>query len=328
MKILFHTHLALDFPEQVQEFAAGFPDHEFVSVSGKTQLFAEIVDADVLVDHRVSDELLDRSTRLKWLFVPFTGVNGIPWELLVRRGVRVSNNHGNAGIVAERSFSLALALLGRVPEFDRGLRRGYWHRNDSREEPFIFWTSLTGKRVSILGTGAIGCRIAEMCSAFTDDITGFKRTSPEVHYPGFRRTTTNLSDALENCDLCFVALPLTEATKGLIGAPELAMLKGGYIVNISRGEIVQEKPLYDALSSGELKGAGLDVWYQYPEPFHGNRLPSELDFHEMQNVVLSPHAGSHAVEGKLGQLEGTLKNLAALIENGEPLDIADPAAGY
>lgn len=328
MKVLFHTHLTLDFPEQLRNFTAGFPDHRFVTVSGKEQLFAEIADADVLVDHRISEELLDQAPRLKWIFVPFTGVNKIPWELLENRGIRVSNNHGNAGIVAERSFSLALALMGRVAEYDRGLRKGYWHRKDSREEPFIFWTSLTGKRVSILGTGAIGCRIAEMCAPFTEDITGFKRSSPEVNYPGFRRITTNLTDALENCDLCFVTLPLTEATKGMIGTRELAMLKGGYIVNISRGEIIQEQALFDALGSGVLKGAGLDVWHQYPSPFHANCLPSELGFHELDNVVLSPHAGSHAVEGKLGQLEGTFKNLAALIETGEPLDIADPAVGY
>lgn len=328
MKIVFHTHLVLDFPDRLKEYIKLFPEHEFVSVSGSPQLHAEIVDADVLVDHRISDELLDMAPLLKWIFVPFTGVNKIPWELLKRRGIRVSNNHGNAGIVAERAFSLALATLGRVAEYDRGLRRGYWHRNDSREEPFIFWTSLAGKRVSILGTGAIGCRIAEMCGPFTDDITGFKRTSPEVNYPGFRRITTDLSDALENCDVCFVTLPLTDATEGLIAAGELALLKGGYIVNISRGTIIQEQALYDALSTGELKGAGLDVWYQHPNPFHVNQMPSELGFHELDNVVLSPHAGSHAVEGKFGQLEGTLKNLTALFETGEPLDIADPATGY
>ncbi len=328
MKFLFRTHLALDFPERISEIAEAYHEHEFVTVSGKAQLYKEIADSDVLVDHRIDEELLDAATKLKWVFVPFTGLNSIPWKLLTERGIRVSNNHGNADIVAERAFSLALAVMGRIPEFDRGLRRGYWHRNESREEPFVFWTSLGGKRVSILGTGAIGCRIAEISSAFTDRITGFRRREVEVNSGKFGQITTNLSEALESCDVCFITLPLTPATEGLIGEAELKMMEGGYLVNVSRGEIVKEKPLFDALACGQLRGAGLDVWYQYPEPFHSQRRPSKLAFHELENVVLSPHAGSHAPEGKLGQLEGTLKNIESLIDTGIPLDIADPAAGY
>ena len=106
------------------------------------------------------------------------------------------------------------------------------------------------------------------------------------------------------------------------------MLEDGYLVNVSRGEIVKEKPLFDALACGRLRGAGLDVWYQYPEPFHVERRPSKLAFHGLENVVLSPHAGSHAPEGKLGQLEGALRNIVSLIDTGIPLDIADPVAGY
>ncbi|MCK5250792.1 MAG: hypothetical protein KAJ98_12555, partial [Spirochaetaceae bacterium] len=109
MKFLFHTHLALDFPERLGDFITAYPGHEFVSVTGRDRLFTEITDTEVLVDHRITEELLDAAPRLKWIFVPFTGVNRIPWNLLEGRGIRVSNNHGNAMIVAERAFALALA---------------------------------------------------------------------------------------------------------------------------------------------------------------------------------------------------------------------------
>ena len=106
------------------------------------------------------------------------------------------------------------------------------------------------------------------------------------------------------------------------------MLKGAYLVNVSRGKIIDEGPLYRALSEGILAGAALDVRHRCPESFSENRLPSEYPFHTLENVVLSPHAGSSTREGKLGQLEGTPANLEALFKTGTPEDIADPASGY
>jgi phosphoglycerate dehydrogenase-like enzyme len=328
MKVVFHTHLAADFIPRIIEFSKGFPGHEFVIASGGTSLLRLLADAEVLVDHRVTAELLDAAPRLIWLFVPFTGVNGVQWELLEPRGIRVCNNHGNAAVVAERALALALAATGRIVEFDRGLRRGNWFRNESRTEPFVFWTSLARRRVSILGTGAIGQNIARLLVPFSPDLLGFRRTSDGSKVPFFSRVTTNLDTALEHAEICFITLPLTPETDGLIGENELALLKNCYLVNISRGEIILEKALFHALKSGLLAGAALDVWYRYPEPFHAPRLPSDLPFHELENLVLSPHAGSHTPEGKEGQLEGVLKNLEALLESGLPMDIAEPGKRY
>ncbi|MDF1569368.1 MAG: 2-hydroxyacid dehydrogenase [Spirochaetaceae bacterium] len=328
MKIIFHTHLALDFPDRVAAFTEHYPQHQFLVVRGKDELFAHASEAEVLVDHRINEELLDAAPKLKWVFIPFTGVNFLPWELLTSRGVRVCNNHGNARIVAERALALALDAMGRVSEFDRGMRRGRWHRREGREEPFVLWTSLSGSRAAILGTGAIGTAIAEFLAPFTDNIIGFRRRSGGQPGANFREITDDIETALRGARICFISLPLTPSTEGLIGAEELSLMEGGFLVNVSRGGIVAEEPLYQALSDGVLSGAGLDVWYRYPEPFTAECLPSDYPFHELENVVLSPHAGSHAPEGKMGQLEGTLENLAALIETGEPRDIADPLTGY
>ncbi|MFW6293547.1 MAG: NAD(P)-dependent oxidoreductase [Spirochaetota bacterium] len=328
MKIVFHTHLAVDFSERIAAFAARFPDHDFVVAAEEAELVAAIPNADVLVDHRITPDLLDAAGELKWVFVPFTGVNTLPWELLNEHGVQVSNNHGNAAIVAERALALALASMGRVAEFDRGMRRGHWFRRDESREPFVMWTSLLGARVSILGTGAIGSAIARLVAPFTDDVVGFRRRSSAEVPPHFRSVSTDLHEALSGARVCFVALPHTAATDSLLGEEELVLLEGAFLVNVSRGSIVAERPLYDALAQGRLAGAGIDAWYTYPNPFASDAYPSGYPFHELENVVLSPHAGSHAPEGKLGQLEGTLKNLAALIETGRPLDVVDRSAGY
>lgn len=328
MKFLFHTHLGLEFPQRISDFAAGYPGHEFVVARDKEELFREIGDVDGLVDHRVNEDLLDRAEKLRWFFVPFTGANRLPWDLLDSRDIRISNNHGNAPIVAERAVALALDVMGRVAEFDRGLRRAYWQRNTGKDEPFVYWTSLTGKRVAILGTGAIGIHIARFIAPFTTDIVGFRRSEAAPVPPEFPSITFNLKVALGHADLCFVALPLTPSTRDLIGEAELAALEDGYLVNVSRGEIVQERPFYDSLKNRLLRGAASDAWYRYPEPFAAPCFPSDLPFHELDNLVLSPHAGSHTTEGKMGQLEGVLENIAACIETGSPRDIVDPKAGY
>ena len=328
MKILFHTHLAVDFSDRVAAFASRYPDHDFVVAADEAELLAAISSADVLVDHRITPGLLAAAAKLKWVFVPFTGVNSLPWELLDAHGVQVSNNHGNAAIVAERALTLALASMGRVAEFDRGMRRGHWFRRDESREPFVMWASLSGARVSILGTGAIGSEVARLVAPFTDDVIGFRRRSSAEILSHFRSITTDLHEALAGARVCFVALPHTPATDTLLGEEELGLLEGSFLVNVSRGSIIVEQPLYDALAHGRLAGAGIDAWYTYPNPFAADTYPSQYPFHELENVVLSPHAGSHAPEGKLGQLEGTLSNLAALIETGRPMDVVDPSAGY
>lgn len=328
MKILFRTHLVLDYPAKVEQFTARFPEHTFVSAFEDEEFFNELKSADVLVDHRISTELLNRAPVLQWIFVPFTGVNRLPLKECALRGIGISNNHGNARYTAERGFALALALLGRVVAFDQGLRRAYWHRNESLEQPFILWDSLFNKKIGILGTGAIGSWIARLAAPFGGRVTGFRRSLSTRPPEGFVRISNDLRDTLHEADLVFNTLPLTGETRGMIGAGELELLTGSYLVNISRAEIVREEPLYRALKDGRLRGAALDVWYRYPAPFAAETMPSEFPFHELDNVLLSPHAGSHTAEGKAGQLEAMLENLKALLQNGKPLNVVDPAQGY
>lgn len=325
MKVVFNTHLAGEFPQRIAQFASQFPDHRIITVNTKDELLAEIRDAHVLVDYRADDALLDSAPELQWMFVPFTGVDGIPRELLRSRGIRVSNNHGNASVVAERAVSMALAVTGRVVEFDRGLRRGFWFRRRKGPRHFDYWTSISNLPAVILGTGAIGLRIAELLMPFSANITGVRRSpnNPAPHL--FRRilSTADTAEALKGARLCFITLPLSDQTRSLIGEAELELLRGAYLINVSRGEIVDEAALFQALSNGTLAGAALDVWHRYPKPFYDYRLPSKYPFHTLENVVLSPHAGSSTAEGKLGQLEGTLANLKALFETGTPIDIPD-----
>jgi phosphoglycerate dehydrogenase-like enzyme len=328
MTILFYTHLAHDFPEYIEELRRGYPAHHFEVVESREALRAAIGDAEALVWGRPEEQLLDKAPKLSTLFVPFTGINRLPFDYLRRRGITVSNNHGNAVVVAERAVALAFTLLGRVVEFHSALSAGLWHRRDDPQHPFEYWHSLYGKAVSILGTGAIGRHIAAMLAGMRCEVTGYRRNPAGEPPAGFGQVTGSLAEACGAAEVIFVTLPLTAETEGLLTRRNIGLLDGKWVINVARAEIIEEQPLYQGLASGRIFGAALDVWYRYPEPFNRPTLPAHYPFHTLPNVVMSPHAASHAVEGKRYQMEGTVRNIRALLEQGAPQDIADLTAGY
>jgi phosphoglycerate dehydrogenase-like enzyme len=347
--ILFHTHLAHEFPDLIRDLAERHPQHHLVVAEDERDFTERLAGADGVVTGPLAEETLEKAERLKIHFVPFAGVNRAPLRYLASRGIMLSNSHGNAPLVAERAVALAMAAAGRVAEFDRDLRNGEWHRRDDPRQPFDYWFSLRGVSVAVLGTGAIGREIARLMRPLAGRTTGLRRSGGAGHSAGgprgagavhgtgrndwphdepFDLVTDDLNAALDEADLLFVSLPLTPHTNGLIGTAEISRLTGGILVNVSRGEIVQEEPLYRALRSGTLRAAGLDVWWQNPQGFTETTMPSALPFHELSNVVMSPHAGSHAVEGKRLQLEGTIASIDAFLRTGTPRALVDLGAGY
>jgi phosphoglycerate dehydrogenase-like enzyme len=328
MTILFYTHLAHDFPEYLDQLRSEFPEHRFEVAGSREEFITLLPRAEVAVWGHPEEELLEKAPKLRTIFVPFTGINRVPAAYLRRRGITVSNNHGNAVIAAERAVALSLALLGRVVEFHNGLTRGFWHRRDDPNHPFEYWNSLAGKAVTVLGTGAIGSHVAGMLRGFQCRITGFRRRAGSETPPGFDRVTNDLAEACAASRLIIIALPLTSATAGLFNSETIGLLHGKWVANVARGEIIGEEPLYNGLAAGEIAGAALDVWYRYPEPFNRPTLPARYPFHSLPNVVMSPHAASHSVEGKRFQMEGTVKNIRALLRTGRPEDVADLEAGY
>jgi phosphoglycerate dehydrogenase-like enzyme len=140
-----------------------------------------------------------------------------------------------------------------------------------------------------------------------------------------------LHDLLPQADVLFLTLPLTEQTRGLIGAAELELLpQGAILVNVGRGPIVDQGALYHALESGKLHGAGLDVWYNYPpdEESKSDTPPADFPFHQLNNVVMSPHRGGHTEETGYLRMIHLAESLNAAAR-GEPIPNAvDLQAGY
>jgi len=264
---------------------------------------------EVLIAGRATSEQLALAKRLKSIIVPWAGV---PPQLraAVREfpGVSIHNLHHNAPETAELAMALLLACAKCVVPIDQALRKGDWTPgyDDSHS------IRLAGKTAVVLGYGAIGQRIARACLGLGMHVIAHRRR-PEVTTDGVDlRGPSDLHRSLTEADVLVLALPQTEETVGLIGSRELGLLReGAILVNIARGNLVDEKALYDALASGKLRAAGIDVWYRYPENPEGKAVPdsasctfpSSLPFHQLPNVVMSPHRGGASAEVELTRVQ-------------------------
>lgn len=273
---------------------------------------------EVLVAGRPSRALITASPRLRALVIPFAGLPAVTRELMRDHpSIAVHNLHHNAIPTAEMAVGLLLAAARLIVPADRALRQGDWRPRYAPLPAVI----LAGETALIVGYGAVGGRVGAACRALGMGVIGIRRREHDpangIYLPAA------LPELLPRARALVICAPGTEATEGLVGAAELARLpRGAVLVNVGRGDIVDPHALYEALRSGHLHAAGLDVWYTYPpdEAAHAATFPAEVPLHELDNVVLSPHrggAGGHpAVERlRMAALAETL-NAAA---RGEPL---------
>ena len=268
---------------------------------------------DVLVTGYPSADELAVASNLKVLLIPFAGVPPKTKELLrALPDVAVHNLHHNAPETAETAMALLLACAKSVVPMDRALRTGDWTpRYDASLS-----IRLEGRTVVIIGYGAIGQRIGSACAALGMKVIGHRRTIggdvPELRSPD------QLLGSLAEADALILAVPHTTETSGMIGPAELALLKpGAILVNIARAGLVDEQALFKALKEGRLRAAGLDVWYRYPESdaakgYMGyvaltdtarSTPPSAYPFHELDNVVMSPHRGGTSADVERARVE-------------------------
>lgn len=248
---------------------------------------------EILVCARPRRQQLAACPSLRAVIIPFAGPPDETLALMADfPGISVHNLHHNAAATAETALGLLLAAAKFILPVDRSFRSHDW--TPRYEPPPI--AILAGRTALILGYGAIGRRLAAALAALDVRVLATRRGAETVtddgvaaiHPPG------HLHTLLPQADILAIALPQTAETTGLIGAAELALLPpGALFVNVGRGPIVDEAALYQALRSGRLLAAGIDVWWRYPDD-HASRShtpPSAFPFHELDNVVLSPHRG-------------------------------------
>ncbi|MBI9097160.1 MAG: hypothetical protein JEY91_01720 [Spirochaetaceae bacterium] len=315
MKIVFFTHLTIEFPHMISHLADQYRGCQFIFARTKKEYKEALPGSHVLVTGNPSSEDIEAAENLKLIIVPYAGVSQLDFSLLHKKGICLANSHGNAPVVAERAVALALACCGRVVEFHNDQKKGNWHRTGYHHKPFDYWFSMVGKNISILGTGAVGQNIAALLTGFNCQVKGFRRKRG-VLPKHFDSVTSDLEEALNFGDIIFMALPITDETRGILSNDNISLLEGKFLINVGRGDLIEEKPFFEALKSRQLRGAGIDAWYDYPSKENPGATGSKLPFCDLKNVVISPHAASHTPEGKMGQLSGALEVIEAYVKDG------------
>ncbi len=298
----------------IAELRTAFPELEIEVLGNNERDFAG---AEVLLARTLSESELEAAESLRAVFVPYTGLNRFPLKRMHERGITVVNSHGRAKAVAEKALALALAVMGRVVEMHTAMQReGVWLTRKRWGEEY--WHSLHGKKCGIFGMGAIGSHLITLLRPFDVTVIGLKRDLDKGLADVYVEDIRAMAEA---CDVLFVCAPLSDLTRGSIDREILASMHGRFLVNIARGEIIEEEALYWALSQGVLAGAGLDVWYQYPEMgSYEPTFPSRYPIHELKNVVMSPHAASHAVEFRDGYYREIFEKLHYYLEHGSAMN--------
>jgi phosphoglycerate dehydrogenase-like enzyme len=319
MQILFLNPLNEYWKKQLPALEAEFPGVKFIKDFDSNKRSELIRIADAVISGKLTADDLDNGPNLKAVFVPFTGLDNFPVHEILQKNIYLSHTHANAKYVAEKAVSLALALLGRIVEFHKDLYNGIWHL--FQLNPSNYWTTIQGKTCAILGYGEIGRHIVKFLKPYDCKIIAFKKNISE-EAPYADEITTDLNFAIEKSDLVFLALPLTEATKGIINKEALDKMKDKYIINIGRGTLIDEEALYKALKTKTLAGAAIDVWYNYPgrskpEPV----FPSKFPFHELDNIVLSPHKAGLTKESIESMIDDTINNIRSFLKTGIPANI-------
>ena len=260
-----------------------------VVLTTKETLNAEIVDAEALIVRsatRVTSELLDKAGKLRVVGRAGVGVDNIDLPEATKRGVLVmSTPGGNAVSVAEHTFALLLALARQVPRLDKAIHEGRWEKSSAAG------TEVRGKTLGLIGLGRIGSEVAVRAEAFDMRVLGYDPFISEAAAHEVSVELVPLEKLLAESDFVSLHAALSPATQNLINATTLGkMKKGARLVNAARGELIDEAALAEALRSGKLAGAALDVFVEEP--------PKNSPLIGLLNVIATPHVAGSTAEAQ------------------------------
>jgi phosphoglycerate dehydrogenase-like enzyme len=310
--------LAAWMPEGVApRLAAEFPECDFLDAREPAALERGLSQAVILYG-LPSGEQLEQASALRWLQLISAGVPPALCPIARPRGLTITNLAGLYGTsIAQHALGMMLMLARNLHVVLRNQQKRRWDREVARA-----MTNLHGRTLAVVGLGNIGREIARLGRALGMRVIGCRRTDRPT--PGVDRVfpCTELRAMLAEADYVVVAAPLTAATEGLLGAAEFAAMKrGGIYVNVSRGGIAQERALLDALASGQVVAAGLDVYAMEP-------LAPDHPFWDLPQVIVSPHYSGETINNSALPAERFARNLHAWLSGRALEGVVNLDQGY
>lgn len=311
MKLVIVDHVYLE--EEHIKTLQSLGDLEIFNDVPKThaELNTRIKGADIVIVgwSLFTKDVINTANTLKMIAIWATTCHYVDLEAARAKGIVVCHCPGyGTDAVAEHTVALLLALIRQLIEADKHVRSGKfdWRPFSGRE--------LAGKTLGIIGTGKIGIRVAEITKAFKMQILAYDK------YPNLKKAKeigmkyVDLHTLLLESDIITLHVTLTAETENLIGKKEIAAMKdGAIIINTSQGKVIDEKALIEALQSGKLIGAGLDVFDEEP-PAKDNPL------FKLKNTILSPHSGFYTIEAIRRKTDILIDNIVKFVE-GHPQNI-------
>jgi phosphoglycerate dehydrogenase-like enzyme len=263
------------------------------------------------------DRFLPASSRLRLLQLTFAGHEFLKWERLPGE-CAVCNVHTNASSVAEWVMACILESALSLRKMDADLRAGSWRYSLARGD--LLHGEVRGKTLGIVGYGHIGREVARRAAAFGMQVAAVSRRRPDDRALAWSETTDRIDELLRQSDYVLLACDLNEATRGLIDARRLSCMKAsGILINVSRGAVVVESALYEALRTRVIAGAAIDVWYRYPKGKGESCKPGSFPFEELDNIVMTAHCAAATDEQNTRRWQAIARNLDRLAL-GEPLE--------
>ncbi len=275
------THLLI-LEERAKNYEAAlkpqFPNVTIHAATKEEEVGDFIEKAEIIFTIRISDALLKRAAKLQWVHAMTTGVDYIVNLPSLRKDVLLTSSRGIHGPqMSEIAFLFMLALNRNFPQFVRNQDKKVWER----------WPTklLFQKKIAILGIGVIGEEIAKRAKAFGMTVYGIDMIRRKVDAVDHFHGPEDLMKIVPQVDYFVIVVPHTPQTRKMVSAEVLAAMKPtAFLVNIGRGEVVDEDALVQILKEGKIAGAGLDTFWKEP-------LPKDHPFWGMKNVILTPHVG-------------------------------------
>ncbi|WP_028515390.1 D-2-hydroxyacid dehydrogenase [Ruminococcus flavefaciens] len=285
-------------------------DVKIIPLTKPEETAANIGDADIVLCNKVliTKEVMDACPNIKYVGLFATGFNNVDIDYAAKKGIAVCNaGQYSTNAVAQQTFAYILDRFSRVRDYDTAVKNGEWERSPAFSYFPVPTSELAGKNLSIVGFGSIGRKVAEIGSAFGMNIVISTRTQPkDCPYE-----VTDLFTAAEKADVLTFHCPLTDKTAGIINKELLSHMKpSAMLVNTSRGGVVNEADLAEALNSGKIAAAYLDVLVKEP-------MSPDTPLKGAKNCVITPHTAWAPLETRQRLVDIVCDNIRAW-QNGSP----------